>query len=328
LPRIAENPRGADLSRWNVEVDKGEQVDWDDYKQYYSFVLIKATESQTYVDPLFHTLNDGAAEAGVPRGLYHFYRFRSSASSRTQAHHFWDTIQYNPGEITPWGDFEAPTGSLKISTRRTWTEQFITSFQNASGRLAGLYTSPGWWNTNIANPIVGSSDIPDVAGSPRPLWVAHWFADQPGIPYDWRARFGSSAWKFWQDTNKGDGTPAGVPDSTIDLDWYNGSYQDFNDEYGTSIKPPPQEPIVEPPPDQAARVIEIAYLKGGAQLNIRQRPWGHIKGKTWNGERWPVVGVVGYNLNQEKFWYKIAGNPDEESQADALVASWYTKKIS
>ena len=237
MPDIKTNPRGVDLSRWNVA--EGQHVDWEDFKKYYSFVIMKATESESYVDPRFQQLNESAAAVGVPRGQYHFYRFRgSSTSSKKQAKHFWDTIKYNPGEITPWGDFESPTGSLKISTKRDWVEKFLDSFEADSGRIPGVYTSPGWWNSNIANPIDGVSNIPRLVSGARSLWVAHWYTSDPSVPYDWRARYGDDSWEFWQDTNKGDGTPAGIPDTTIDLDWYNGTYEQFNQEFGTSIVPP------------------------------------------------------------------------------------------
>ena len=60
---------GIDVSKHNGNIDF-EQVRDDDYQ----FVFIKASEGKTYRDEAFERNYQGAREAGLKVGAYHFFR--------------------------------------------------------------------------------------------------------------------------------------------------------------------------------------------------------------------------------------------------------------
>lgn len=327
----AVNPRGVDLSHWNFE--PGEIIDWELFKQYYSFVIVKATEGKQVIDSAFEMIWTGAKWANVPRAAYHYFKFRSGSYSRDQAEHFWNVIGDDPGEMEMWGDFEErAAGDYSLASRREWIEKFLKNMSEQSGvDDIGCYTSPGWWDTYIANATNGNTDLPRLMNPSRPrsLWVANWYVGAPKLPYDWRVRYGDHAWVVWQDTNKEDGTPAGIPDMTIDGNWFNGTYAQFNERYGTNISAPSEPPVVIPPPDPGATTVEIAYLASNETLRMRDKAWGDVKAMTWNGERWKVVSTLGANTNPEKYWIQVAGEPGSEGMpGDLWIASWYTKEVT
>jgi hypothetical protein len=91
---------------------------------------------------------------------------------------------------------------------------------------------------------------------------------------------------------------------------------------------PGEVPAPVPQPDPDTTLIDIAFLATGSTLNVRASPWGRVKTKTWNGERFRVKATSGYDENPEKYWVKIAGDPSvSDPYADLWVASWYTKPV-
>jgi len=325
---VSVNPRGVDLSTHNL--DDHDDIDWDDFKKYYSFAIVRAGYKKSK-DSDFDEIYYGGKEAGVPMGAYHYFRYASAVSTKQQALAFYEWVKDSPPDIGWWMDNEDRSGASGVtkSTRQDWTQKYLLNLEGKTGEPAGIYTSAGFWDSYIAiSP--GNTDIPRLMNParPRPLWVANWFAEKPRLPWDWSVRFGDECWRFWQDTNRENGEPFGIPDSTIDGDWFNGTYAEFNALFGTDISAPGEVPGPVPQPDPDTTLIEIAFLGTGSTLNVRASPWGRVKTKTWNGERFRVKATSGYDENPEKYWVKIAGDPNvSDPYADLWVASWYTKPV-
>ena len=62
-------------------------------------VIIKSTEGTTYQDPMYLNNYNGAKNAGLKIGFYHFYNFASSPE--TNAENFWNHIKSLNFDIKP-----------------------------------------------------------------------------------------------------------------------------------------------------------------------------------------------------------------------------------
>ncbi len=68
-------------------------IDWNRIEKKYSFVFIKATEGDDFVDKRFNENRAGAKEAGLLYGAYHFFHF--SYDGHSQAGNFIATVGRN-----------------------------------------------------------------------------------------------------------------------------------------------------------------------------------------------------------------------------------------
>jgi lysozyme len=168
----------------------------------YVFAYIKATDGQDYVDPDFKANWTGAAQAGLLRGAYHF--FRAEDSPEVQADFFWNTVNgMGDGELPLVVDIEKnmdQTNSVVLSN----LTQFLQDLERLSGRQPMIYTYTSFWNG------LGSGGFGNY-----PLWIAEYTtAPAPVLPNGW------TNWVFWQHAQ--DGKVSGVT-GDVDLNVFNGS---------------------------------------------------------------------------------------------------------
>ncbi|MGW1865736.1 lysozyme [Streptomyces mauvecolor] len=209
----ADKPLGHDVSSHQ------KNVDWGSAKGLgASFVYVKATESTTYRNPYFGQQYDGARQAGLVRGAYHF-AVPDQASGREQADFFvrnggdwsddgWTLPPAVDLEHNPYGK-NAKDGSggkcygLSPAAMTSWITDFSDEVQLLTGRRPVIYTTAGWWNA-----CTGRSRA---FAAHHALWLAR-YADTPGaLPAGW------SYWTFWQFQN-GSGSLPG------DQNLFNGSF--------------------------------------------------------------------------------------------------------
>jgi hypothetical protein len=110
-------------------------------------------------------------------------------------------------------------GGLHPSAYADSIKTFLDKVETRTGYKPIIYTSSGKW--------------PDV--EPRPywdeydLWVAHYTTNpEPLVPEAWNIK----GWHFWQYTSQGDAVTYGGPgppsgDDDVDLNWFNGTEDDF-----------------------------------------------------------------------------------------------------
>ncbi|MFP4013383.1 MAG: GH25 family lysozyme [Chitinispirillaceae bacterium] len=79
------------------------------------FAYIKATEGKDFRDTLFEHNWRESGKAGVKRGAYHFFTFRSSG--RDQARHIIDVVPKEEGTLPPAIDLEFGGNSRNIPSR-------------------------------------------------------------------------------------------------------------------------------------------------------------------------------------------------------------------
>ncbi|BDH12189.1 lysozyme [Streptomyces hygroscopicus] len=204
----AEQVPGMDVSRYQGTVDW--QGAWANGARW---AYVKATEGTTFQSPTFPEQFQGAGDAGLIRGAYHFARPDLSGAAE-QAAHFVD----HGGNWTADGRTLPPALDLEHnpygpdacygrgqSDMVSWIREFSDAVKARTGRAPALYTTSDWWTRCTG----GDTGF----GGTNPLWVAR-YATSPGtLPAGW------SAHTFWQYADSG--TFPG------DQNWFNGSYDEL-----------------------------------------------------------------------------------------------------
>ncbi len=199
------------------------------------FVIAKATEGLSYVDPTYAANRAGATAAGLVFGAYHFARPDLHPTNPIgEADHFVDTAQLGPGNIVPVLDLER-SGDLTQAELTQWILAWLGEVAARTGVRPMVYTSPNGW-------INRTGDTTAVADAGYTLlWIANWFVSQPTVPAnDWQG----NGWSFWQYSDCG--TVPGIQ-GCVDMDWYETS--DFT-------------PVLIPSPDTVAPVATLATPTG------------------------------------------------------------------
>jgi GH25 family lysozyme M1 (1,4-beta-N-acetylmuramidase) len=147
----ASLPKGHDVSSHQ------KNVDWPKARaKGATFVYVKATESTNYRNPHFGQQYNGARDAGILRGAYHF-ALPDKSSGRTQAAHFvrnggaWTAdgwtlppaldIEYNP--------YDKKHKCYRMTKAQLvgWIKSFSSEVKRLTGRRPVIYTTAHWWNT-------------------------------------------------------------------------------------------------------------------------------------------------------------------------------------
>ncbi|MDW4549451.1 GH25 family lysozyme [Defluviimonas sp. D31] len=175
---------GVDVSRYQGAVDwhrvRGSGV---------SFAFIKATEGGDYADPMFYQHWSGAAQAGIPRGAYHFYYLCRSAVE--QAQWFIANVPAERGTLPPVLDMEWNHTSKTCRSRPdpAVIRSEIETFQRIVGARFGqrpvIYTAVDFWSDNELWKLRGEE-----------FWLRS-VAGHPSIKYP------GQDWSFWQYTGTG-----------------------------------------------------------------------------------------------------------------------------
>jgi len=170
------------------------------------FAYIKATEGTGLVNPDFASQYDGAYQAGLIRGTYHF-ALPNLSSGAAQARYFvangggWSADGHTlPGaldiEFNPYG---RECYGLSRSAMVSWIASFTDAYHALTTVWPVIYTATKWWAKCTGN-YSGFADL-------DPLWIAG--PTLGALPAGW------SFYTFWQYAS--DGTLPG------DQDVFNGA---------------------------------------------------------------------------------------------------------
>ena len=125
-----------------------------------SFVYVKATEGGDFTDSRFAQNWTGAHEAGLDRGVYHFFTLCTPGAA--QAQHFLDVAPPNADALAPAVDLELVGNCGARPSAADVTEQlqhFLIPVEQAWGREVVLYVGDDF---ERAYPVRDQLD--------RPLW--------------------------------------------------------------------------------------------------------------------------------------------------------------
>lgn len=214
-------------------------IDWDKYKTQTDAVIIRA--GQRYWPDTQFTLNwSEAKRVGLKRGAYWFYDDRESPGN--QAKYFVQQIGTDYPEMELFIDYELVYGGAyqglgEVVSMMQEVERLLPNVK------VGIYTGYYFFNDHV------ESKYFDYLKS-HPLWLA-WYTSNPAyvqIPAPWTKvthwQWGTPVW----------GTDWGVDSLEIDMNWYNGTLAEFNQNYGGAVEPPP----IEPPPGGNVNVREFS----------------------------------------------------------------------
>ena len=157
-----------------------------------SFAYLKATEGGDGLDAAFAANWQGAAQAGIPRGAFHYFYFCRPAAE--QARWFIRNVPRSPHALPPVLDMEwtpfSPTCRLRpdAAAVRAEAEIFLNLLERHYGQRPLIYTSPDFYADTQLGRI------------PRAEFWLRSVADHPANIYP------NQAWTFWQYSSTG-----GVP---------------------------------------------------------------------------------------------------------------------
>jgi lysozyme len=175
---MSDRARGVDVSHYRPVLD------WDAlFGGGVSFVGIKATQGQTFVDPTFTGHRAGAR--AQPFELVFYYHFAAPGDAAGQAGRFLDTIGELRGNERLCLDLEDDkTGNPAVTL--AWAETFYAALP--TDRRHMLYTSNRIW-LQLGNP-----EWPRAAS--LSLMDPRYGSNEPEVPRPWKDA--GLTWDFWQ----------------------------------------------------------------------------------------------------------------------------------
>ena len=166
------------------------------------FAFVKATEGGDHGDTAFVRHFEGARQAGLLRGAYHY--FIPTTDARRQADFFIRTVPLCKGDLPPVLDVET-TGGLSAGRLRAAVKTWLDRVERYYGTKPILYASYKFKMRYLNDSIFNT----------YPYWIAHYYVDS--VRYQ-------GAWSFWQHTDVGQ-----VPgiEEDVDLNVFKGSMEDL-----------------------------------------------------------------------------------------------------
>lgn len=188
-PEDSGPAKGIDVSNHNGPID-WQQV--ADSGQNFTFVL--STDGTDFTNPMYQEQYQGAKDAGMIAGAYHFAR-PDDGPAAEQANRMLEVANYEKDGQTlpPVLDLEVdPSGGgcygMNVDQMTQWTTEFNNVVKEKTGKEPIIYANPSFWEQCMG----GTDEFSD-----QPLWLAAYEVDQPSVPD------GFPTWKFWQYTDEG-----------------------------------------------------------------------------------------------------------------------------
>lgn len=182
---IVKSALGIDVSHFQGDIN------WEEIKAHnISFAYTKATEGESFVDPKFQKNWNAMLNAGVTRGVYHFYN--SGVDGKSQAEHFISTIgELKAGDLFPVIDLEQGSiqGEVEVDTFQKEIRIWLKTVEEKFGVKPIIYS-----NEPFANQYLNHPDFAEYH-----LWLAEYGVTEPKTPMTWKDK----GWSIWQRTEKG-----------------------------------------------------------------------------------------------------------------------------
>ena len=179
--------KGIDISKWQAGIDLS-KINCD-------FVIIKATEGKSYVDPSCDIFFQKALNLNKKLGIYHFAN-NSDNTAEQEADWFIKNTKGYIGKAIPILDFEDKGATHDVA----WAKKWLDRVAEAYGCKPLIYMSES---------VVNSYDWSSVANANYGLWVAKYRDNNADYNYDMSNAGRNPAvrhWKFyalWQWTSSG-----------------------------------------------------------------------------------------------------------------------------
>ena len=206
-PKPSDYPiQGIDVSKYQGEIDWRAVADSG-----VKFAWIKATEGGDHLDERFQANWQGAKEAGVARGAYHFvYWCRPPIE---EARWFEQNVPVEADALPPVLDVE-PTPDSRTCRRRLERDATIADMkvmldelERHYGKKPIIYSSPDLYDAILSGGVFAD----------YPIWVRS-TRHHPAV------RYGAREWQFWQ--YQADGAAPGV-DGHVDRNAFYGTREQW-----------------------------------------------------------------------------------------------------
>ena len=195
--------RGIDISHYQHDIDWEQLQSAMIEKCPIRFIMIKATEGSSRLDPMFRDNFKHAEEYGFIRGAYHFWSNKSSA--RDQAAFFLKHVHLQDGDLPPVLDVEHKPDDMSVEDFQREILTWLHIVEDKYHVKPIIYTYYKFKMAYLGTPVFDD----------YPYWIAHYYVDK--IEY-------RGQWKFWQHTDAG--RLPGIK-GYVDFNLYNGSYYDL-----------------------------------------------------------------------------------------------------
>ena len=184
--QAAQRLSGVDVSHWNGAPN------WRKAQASgVRFVIAKATDGRTFVDPMYARNKAEAESLGLAFTAYHYARPDSTpGDARAEADHFVKTAQLTGVDLIPALDLEQ-SGGLSPSALARWVHVWLMEVQAKLGVKPMIYSSPSFWSVHMGNSTW-------FAANGYRLWIAHWGVATPRVPAQEWVGLG---WTVWQTTS-------------------------------------------------------------------------------------------------------------------------------
>lgn len=216
-----------DVSFWQGEIDYGIMGTKTDA------IIIRAGQN-TWTDTQFERNCAEAKRTGLLVGVYWFYDGRASPGE--QAELLISLLRNKKLELEVYIDWEHNYGGAHEGLRNVVAMMQVVEQAGLDIKGVGLYTGYYFFRAN-SNPIANASQYTYL--KTKPLWLA-WYSTSPAnilIPAPW------TSLTHWQR-----GTPNvdwGQQTEELDMNFFNGTKQEFVQIYGTQTGEPPMADYVE-----------------------------------------------------------------------------------
>lgn len=243
----------------------------------YDFVIIKSSEGINYQDEGMKRHVQSALSTNTPFGFYHYARPDLGNTGAQEAASMLQYISPYIGQCVIALDWEQNSLSYPIS----WIEEFLNYILDKTGVHALLYIQ--------ANQATQSKYSP-IANAGFGLWVAHWGVEEPSFS-NW------NTWTVWQYT-----------DTPIDLDYFNGTVEDWNALAGGGV--------------QLEWIYGNRYLSQSEMENNARLVWNYFGSLGWTLNA--VAGMLG-NMQREStinpgIWQNL--DPSQPSVLGYGLVGW------
>lgn len=185
---------GIDVSEWEGSIDFQAVADSG-----IEAVYIRAGEGSDYTDAYFESHYQGAREAGLNIGFYHYVTAKTTGEARQQAEFFYSLIKDKTMELRPAMDFEDFSGLTSAEVNEI-AVVYMETLESLIGYPPVLYSD----TDNAAN-------VWDSYFSRYPLWAAEYGVSLPRTTGPW------DTWSGFQYTDSG--RVPGIS-GNVDRDYY------------------------------------------------------------------------------------------------------------
>ncbi len=194
---------GMDVSKYQGTIDWSDLNAPENYRFNIGFAFMKATEGVEKKDHRFEYNWLSAAQNGVKRGAYHFYR--PNQDVYLQAENFISVVKLSSGDLAPVIDCES-RGTVSEEKFQADLLIFCKLLEKEYGVKPIIYTGYRFFHNHLSGAEFAN----------YPFWVAHYGKKDLSF---------MEHWKFWQFTCKG--RVKGIR-GAVDLNVFKGGMYELN----------------------------------------------------------------------------------------------------